>query len=262
MWRYLRLYAHFIRFSLGRAMTYRVDFFFMIVMDIFYYAFNFAFYKILYLKTTTLAGWNEPQIMVFIACYLVVDALNMTLFSNNAIWLPIFIQRGDLDYYLTRPVSSLFFLSVRDFAANSCIALFMAFCILGWTLHQYPEPLGFWKVVMLVGLLLNGAFLYHLVHLAMLIPVFWSHSGGGLPQLFMSLNKTMERPDRVFQGWTRVLFTMLIPFSVIASFPARLVLERFDWPIFAQLVGVTLLFTIFIKYFWEKGLKAYSSASS
>ena len=45
----------------------------------------------------------------------VADAIHMTVFSNNMWWFPIFINRGDLDYYLIRPVSSLFFLSLRDY---------------------------------------------------------------------------------------------------------------------------------------------------
>ena len=41
-------------------------------------------------------------------------------------WLPMLINRGDLDYYLVRPVSTLFFVSFRDFAANSFVNLVIA----------------------------------------------------------------------------------------------------------------------------------------
>ena len=63
--------------------------------------------------------------MVFVGSVFVADALIMTVFSNNLWWLPIYVNRGDVDYYLVRPVSSLFMLSLRDFAANSFLNLLM-----------------------------------------------------------------------------------------------------------------------------------------
>ena len=66
----------------------------------------------------------------------------MTVFANNMWWLPIAVNRGDLDYYLVRPVSSLFFLSLREFAANSFLNLLLATGILVWALARYPASPG------------------------------------------------------------------------------------------------------------------------
>ena len=109
MSRYLKLYAHFLRFSFSKAMEFRVDFFFRVVMDIFFYAVQFAFFHIIYLHTPILAGWDIEQMRVFIVSYIFIDALHMTVFSTNCWWLPIYINRGDLDYYLVKPVSTLHF---------------------------------------------------------------------------------------------------------------------------------------------------------
>ena len=68
--------------------------------------------------------------MIFVAGYLIADALEMTFFANNMWWFPHFVNNGDLDYYITRPISSLFFLSVRDFAADSFLNVLMTFGIL------------------------------------------------------------------------------------------------------------------------------------
>ncbi|HEX4926103.1 MAG TPA: ABC-2 family transporter protein, partial [Bdellovibrionales bacterium] len=102
MMRYARLYAYFLRFSFSRSMEFRLDFTFRIIMDLLYYVVQIVFYKVIFLNTPGLAGWNEGQIMIFVSGYLIVDALNMTLFSNNLWWLPTYVNRGDLDYYLVR----------------------------------------------------------------------------------------------------------------------------------------------------------------
>jgi ABC-2 type transport system permease protein len=262
MVRYLRLYAHFVRFSLMRAMAFRLDFYFRIVMDVIYYAVNLAFFKLIYLHTPILAGWNESQMMVFVSAYLVVDAISMTVFSNNLWWLPIFVNRGDLDYYLVRPVSSLFFLSLRDFAANSFVNLIITVGIFAWSIARLPEPVSVLRVAVFAVLLLNGAFLAYVMRMVTLIPVFWTHSARGFDQVYWSASKFMERPDRLFTGWVRRIIVFVIPFALMASFPARFLVDGWDLELMATLVGVTLASFGVLVWFWETGLRSYSSASS
>ena len=48
MRRYLRLYAYFLRFSFSRAMEFRFDFFFRIVMDLVWYVMHLVFFRVLF----------------------------------------------------------------------------------------------------------------------------------------------------------------------------------------------------------------------
>ncbi len=264
MIRYLRLYLYFVRFSFSRALEFRADFTFRIFMDVVYYGVNLGFYKVLFLNMgpDRLAGWTENQTMVFVSAYLMVDALTMTFFSNNFWWLPVSINRGDLDYYLTRPVSSLFFLSLRDFAANSFLNLLMTFGIFAWALHTYTGPVTPGGVALFLVLIVVGTLLYYSVRMLTIIPAFWMHSGRGFEQLFWTATRFMERPDRIFSGWMRRILVSLLPFSLIASYPARIFLEGPDPLLLAHLLGVTALFFLAVVFFWRLGLRAYSSASS
>ena len=79
MRRYATLYAYFLRFSVSRALEFRLDFFFRVVMDVIYYAVNLAFFEIIYRNTTTLGGWTIEQARVFICAYFVIDAVHMTV---------------------------------------------------------------------------------------------------------------------------------------------------------------------------------------
>lgn len=260
--RYFRLYAYFLRFSFSKAMNFRLDFFFRIFMDIIYYFVNISFFKLVYLHTPLLGDWNESQIMVFVSSYLVVDAINMTVFSSNMWWLPYFINKGELDYYLTRPVSPLFFLSFREFSANSFVNFFMAFGLLTYALASYPTSFNFGELLLFAVLLLNGVLLYYAIQMMMILPVFWTHSSRGFVDLFYALGLAMERPDKIFKGWLRVIFTTILPFALIASFPTRLFLDKFEWQTLLHLTIVTISLWSVMLFVWRKGLRAYSSASS
>jgi ABC-2 type transport system permease protein len=260
--RYLRLFAYFARFSASRAMEFRMDLFFRIIMDVFYYSMNIAFYKVLFLHAPSIGGWNEPEMMIFVAGYLFTDAVCMTFFVNNQWMLPTYVNRGDLDYYLTRPVSSLFFLTLRDIAVSSFVNLLITVGILVWAFMQYPAPIPAAKIALFMAALCVGILLQYCISTLSVLPVFWTHSIGGLRTAYWSLARFAERPDRLFQGWARRVLTILLPFCVIASFPTRLALEEFDWRVLAHLVGITGAFFGLLLWVWRKGLRSYSSASS
>ena len=262
MRRYLSLYLHFLRFSFSKAMEFRLDFTFRIVMDIIYYAVNILFFKVLYLHTPMLAGWTEEQMMIFVSCYLLVDALSMTIFSSNMWWLPHYINKGELDYHLIRPVSPLFFLSLKEFSANSFVNLVIAVGIFIFALTNYSQPFTLLEASLLIAMLINGVLIYYCCQMLMILPVFWTQSARGFQDLFYSMGIAMERPDRIFKGWPRIIFTFILPFSLIASFPARLFIEKFHWPTFIHLAAVSIALWMVMLFIWNKGLRNYSSASS
>lgn len=262
MLRYLRLYRAFVLFSFSRAFEFRFDFFFRVAMDSFWYAVQLAFFAVLFLHTPALGGWNLDQVLVFCAAYMFLDALHMTLFSDNTWWLPQYINKGDLDYYLVRPVSPLFFLSFRIFAVNSFLNLVCATGILIWALARYPEAIPLGNYLLFFTTLLMGNAIYFALVLVFLIPTFWLHRHSGLFEAFHQLSIFMTRPDRVFTGWMRRVLITVLPFSVVASFPTHFLFNGFEAWRFVHIVVVLVVMMAFMIWLWQRGLRAYSSASS
>ncbi len=262
MGRYLRLYLSFVRFSFSRAMEFRVDFFFRVVMDVVFYAMQLAFFTVLYRHTELVGGWDLDQILIFVSGFFLVDALHMTIFASNMWWLPMMVNKGDLDYYLVRPVSSLFFLSLRDFAANSFLNVLVALGISIWAISSFPEPLGAGRIALYFLLIANGAFLYYIIHICFLIPVFWLHSARGLGEIFFAVEKYSERPERIFRGFLRRALVTILPFALIASKPAEVLFEGVRWETLGHLALVTAVAFGLLVAFWKLALRAYSSGSS
>ena len=94
--RYLRIYLNFLRFSASRAMQFRAELGFRIVMDIAFYAIFLAFYKIIFSHTPSLGGWTEAQAMIFVSGFMVVDALQMTFLRTCTTPFKCFIAKACL----------------------------------------------------------------------------------------------------------------------------------------------------------------------
>jgi ABC-2 type transport system permease protein len=265
MKRYARLYLHFLRFSLTRALQFRLDFTFRIVMDFIFYAVNILFFKIIFLHTPLLAGMSEDQMMIFVASYLFLDSLIMTFLANNIWMLPTYINKGDLDYYLVRPVSSLFFLSLRDVAANSSINILGAFSILVWCFKHYSGVITFYQILIYSLFILNGLGLYYLVRMMFVIPVFWTHTSRGLDELFWGIEQCMQRPVDLFRGQFKRFLTTVVPLGIIVSFPVKMLFTISvdeSKSLMFYMILVTIIFGIIFSWCWKLGLKNYSSASS
>ena len=260
--RYLRLYASFVKFSVSKSLQFRFDFFFRVVMDLIYYLVNIAFYKVIFANTTALAGWDHHQIFIFVAGYCVVDAIQMTVFANNVHAFLTIVNRGDLDYHIVRPVSSLFMVGVRDFAVNSFLNLLMAFGILAYAVHASPIVYSLTRVMLFVLFLFNGALVHFLLQMMLMIPVFWTHNANGFQQAYWALSRCMERPDRIFRGWVWRILISILPFALMASFPARLLLDEFRWDVLCYTMLATGALFAIVVMLWNRGLRAYSSASS
>lgn len=260
--RYLRLYLAFVRFSFSKAMQFRLDFFFRVLMDSIWYATYLAFFWVLYRHTPVLGGWNFDQILVFTAGFFFVDAIQMTVLSNNMWWLPIYINRGDLDYHLVRPVPPLFVLSLREFAANSFLNLLMAAGLLVWALARYPEPLGAARVAVFLGLLLVGVFLHYVVEMLFLLPVFWMHNGMGLREIYWNVGNWGHRPHRIYRGIMRLVLTTVLPLALFASMQAQALFEGLTPGLLLHFAAAAALGFLLLLAVWRAGLRAYSSASS
>ena len=262
MRRYVRLYANFVRFSFSRAMEFRFDFFFRVGMDALWYAVIYSFFKLLFLKTNSVGGWNESQALLLAGGAFVSDALHMTVFSGNTWWLPILVNRGDLDYYLVRPVSPLFILSTRDFAVNSLLNLVIAVVLLVCILAAHPHAWSGIRLPIYVLFLLLGVFLNYVINLIFLTPVFWIHNATGLRELGSSMHDYATRPDGIFTGTMRRLLTTILPFILIVSYPTRLLFADNPATLMLHMLAVTAALFALAVWFWRRGVRAYSSASS
>ena len=186
----------------------------------------------------------------------------MSILGNNLWFFPIYVNNGDLDYYLTRPVSEKFFLSFREFAANSFVNSFMALALLIWALNRnsvsYPIENYFWFTLTFI----NGFVLFYFVRMLFLLPVFWSGAGRGFDELFWSLERVIERPDGIYSGVVRKVFTSVLPLILMASFPVRFLIHGFDLNLLLHIVGVTIIFALVFNFTWKRALLNYTSASS
>lgn len=260
--RLARLYGYFVRFQLSKALQFRYDFFFRIIMDIGYYVVILGFFKAVFVHTANLGPWNEDETIVFAASFLVCDALFMTLVAEAVYQLGYLVNSGGFDYYLTRPVSSFFFATLRNFSPNSLINFIITICILIWAFAQCDTPITTMGFIGYCFLMVMGFFVYYLMRAIAACAVFWTGSNEGAMNLFYSGFAFAERPHHLLQGWPRRILMTVIPFVAIASLPVTFLFDPTRVDIIWHMIGIIIYLTTLMVLVWRAGLNRYASASS
>jgi ABC-2 type transport system permease protein len=231
-------------------------------MDLVFYIVNILFFKVIFLHTPGLAGFSESQMMIFVGSFLTLDAFIMTFLANNIWWLPTYINRGDLDYYLLRPVSTMFFMSLRDIAVNSFINLIMALGILGYSFFYCDTKIEVMNYFYYGIFMFVGVGIYYSVRMLFIIPVFWTQSSRGLDEVFWGIEQTMQRPVDIFTGKVKRFLTTVIPLGVIVSYPVKMLWTPNPISLALYMIALIILFFIVFRLMWAWGVRNYSSASS
>jgi ABC-2 type transport system permease protein len=249
-----------------KGLQFRIDGIFRIIMDLCFYGVTFLFFELVFLHTSTFGGLVPWQMRIFVASYLLVDSLRMALFVDNFDDLRHLVAKGGFDYYLIRPVSSLFLVSFKDVNPASLFNVFVAGSLLLTTLVIAPEKYSFFSYLLFAILLLNGLLVFYLLHLFTSIIVFWTGSPDGLEPLFYIGKRFAERPHSIYSPLIRGVLLTVIPYGLIASVPTEAILSVKTIHQATQFLltslSVTVVGCFICRWLWCLALKNYSSASS
>ncbi|MCG8339189.1 MAG: ABC-2 family transporter protein [Proteobacteria bacterium] len=257
---YLTLYREFIKTCFIEAMSFRMHFVLLIVMDVFFYASVFATVDIIYNHVQTIGTWNREQLMFFMSFVLAVNHLQMSFLAPNFWELSLLIRQGGLDFILVKPASSLFSVYFRRISAGST-PLF----VIPWSCMIYfGIDLGFsWLVWVILPFLVALAFmLTGLIEIIISCSMFWMLEGTGINFLRMQLQQVSRWPDFIYANLIRKVLTFVIPVLLIFNAPNRFLFDIKDWiPLAGMIAAITIGSTI-VHFLWRICLNAYESASS
>ena len=100
--RYLRLLGSLARYTLYREMAFRGNFLVKVSVEVLWLAIMVAFYRTVFARTSTIAGWTEPQYFFFVGCFFAMNGVIEMLFLDNCNEFAELVRTGDLDGLLAQ----------------------------------------------------------------------------------------------------------------------------------------------------------------
>ena len=161
--RYFSLWVSFFNNSLTRDLEFKANFLGGLIVDIIFYGIQFFFFSIIYSYVDALGVFTREDVMIFLVITFLADTFYMFFFSGNLFNLNRWMVRGDLDYFLLRPVESQFMVSFRYVKSYALVSIVILLIMLTTLIADYSKPIGFFNVLAFVFSFLMGTVLWYSV---------------------------------------------------------------------------------------------------
>lgn len=259
--KYLGLFRAIARASLISEMEFRLNFVMRILNDIFWYLAQIFTFEVLFTHTKLIGDWNLAQTRVFLGILFMVDALYMIFAQENLDRFSEKVRKGELDLLLTKPVNSQFMISFQKLSVSCIGNLLIASTWFLWSLSHLPD--FNWSKVLWIFLLVPSGFsvLYGLRFSVAAVAVVFVRSDS-LQYAWYQLYRLGMRPDSIYMPWLKFIILTLLPVGLIASVPARAILNPPELWVYIWALLAGPLIVVFSNWFWNQCLLRYQSASS
>lgn len=261
--RNLRFIGTLISLRARRLMAFRLSFFAGSIVDSSLFITWLLMFSAIYGRVDGIGGWSRGEMTIFIGTYSLLNALNMTLYFFGVIGLPGKIKSGDLDHYLTKPVSPLLRLTFEKVDLGSAPLILVSVLIILAGVAEANVAVTLCTALGYIALVLCMCVLYYDLELILRTIPFFVISASSIERLEgAAFEVCMRVPGTLFTRGFKILFYYIAPYGVMATVPAQVLTGMATPGGVAQALGILIVFTAFSQWFFRFGLKHYKSASS
>ena len=261
--KHIVIYILFLKFSLMSQMEYRFSFIGNASMEGGYLLAKLSYVLVVYRSGVKINGLSPDEILLFIGTFILMTAPYAGLFMLNNFSLRTKIKDGDLDLYLTKPISLQFMATLRsaDLTLFTIDAVAGGICvIIAW--GRLGLPVTLWTVGgYLVFVVISCVVAYSLFLLPQILS-FYLLNTSAIAEISDSFWDFNSMPMDIYTRWIQQIGVFIVPIFVITNFPAMFALGKMPPAYLAWSVLLPLLLLGLVRLAWQRGLRNYSSASS
>jgi ABC-2 type transport system permease protein len=259
--RYWRVYRTFFLTSFVRETEFRANFFAKVGQNVIWMCFFVLIILVIYGNTDKVAGWGKGDALILGATCFLMNSVTMALFFSLT-EIPQHVRQGTLDFIITKPIDTQFWISSRRFNFDQIGTLLcgFVFVFVGTYLAKLHPTVGQWGAYLL--LLVASMVIFYSFLLALMTTGIWLVRVDNLWVLGESVMQIARYPLDIYQSGLQRLFTYMVPLAFIATIPARQLVVGLDPTMVALGVGWAGFALAASRWFWRFALTHYTSASS
>ncbi len=264
--RYARLLGSLARFSLAREMAFRSNFLVKVSVEVLWLGILLAFYKVVFAKTSMVAGWSEPEYLFFVGCFFALNGVIESLFLENCNEFAELVRTGDLDFLLLKPIDEQFLVSCRKIDWGTALNAVLGAGVMLMALYELNWSFDPWRLLAFPVLFFCGVMLAYSFMLVLTSFSVWLVRNQSLMELWWLFSSLARYPREIFrEPWAEPLgrlFTYFIPILLVSNMPARVMVKSFDPALIAFTIAATVVGLLVSRLFFRHALRSYRSASS
>lgn len=259
---HLQLLGSYFKLALMSESEYRANFWVQLLESTFSLIVALGSYAVVYTHTDSLGGWLPPQLLALMAVHLILGGIISFAVSPNMNQFLGDIQRGTLDFALTKPIDAQYHVSIRRFSLWKLLNIVNGIIVLAIALRQLQGVVGPRETLAFALTLTAGTIIIYCFWMLLATTAFWFVRVDNIFNIFQSVFVAGRWPVTLFPGWMRIIMTFIIPIAFAVTVPAEALIGQLSNDNLILSIVLALVMLAATRLFWNYAVKHYSGASA
>lgn len=251
-----------LRISALNELQYRANFFLALFNALLALATGLVVIALVYSHTDSLNGWSQPELLIVMGVHVFMGGVIRALVEPNMNKLMDDIEKGTLDYTLTRPADAQLLISVRETSIWQLVDLAIGLAVIAVAVSQLPSRVGLGPTMAFLLTLGLGTVIVYCVWLVITTTAFKLIRVNNMVQMLQGIYQAGRWPVSIYPAWLRGGLTFVIPLAFAITVPAEALAERLQASTLVGAVILTIAVATATRMIWKFGLSRYSGASA
>ena len=258
---YIRVSLRILKLSLSKTHTYKAEVFANILRSLVIVIPQIIAVYVLYGGMEEYVGWRIEETFLILGIFNLINYLSWSSFYINLGRLDEKIIKGEWDFLMLKPISTIFTASFIDLFLYN---FFLAISGIGLIVYYFFKVSFVFSWILLaktIVALSAGLLLWYSISL-ICASFSFIKTKNGLLDLAKSILNISRFPIDIWPSLIQVAFYTIIPIGFISTVPAKVITGDYSWKAVGLSMVVSLVFLLISKIVWERNILKYSSTGS
>jgi len=258
-----RVIMALIKMRFQNLMMFRLGFFGPFFVDGSMFLIQLIVFQTIYLKIDRIGTWGRGEMVLYIGTFSMINAINMFIYFFGVIGIPEKIKSGEMDLYLTKPISPLLRITFEKINPGSFPLIIMSGFIIAYGIELGDMRITVGQIVVYVFWIIIMSILYYELEVIIRSISFFVISNSSITRIEEAgLELCMQLPGIAFYGVYKFIFCCVLPYGIMATIPVQSLVGELKVTSALYGILVVVVFTIITCVIWKKGIRHYNSVSS
>lgn len=253
------LYFSYMRVNLKVLEIYNIDFYLGIIAMLMSYVSELLALLFIFNIVPEINGWDVYQVLFIYGLNLIAFSL-WSCFFINTITLPYYIQRGEFDRFLLRPIQPIIQIMLDGFDEDSFGELLTGLIILTCAWIKLKISIKF--LIIVIVSIFSGCFIYAGISILLSTISFFTISQADVANFTMQIKEVAKYPITIYPKIMQFIFTFIFPVSLVAFIPSCIIFNKINIYYIIIIPFFSYIFYILSKKVWMLGVNHYGSTGT
>jgi ABC-2 type transport system permease protein len=258
----IRLVWLFIRLGVLHELAYGANLVVQVVSSTLGLAASLLLLAAVSAHTDTLGGWGAPDLLALLGTFYLVTGVLGTIVQPSLQAFVDDVQRGTLDFTLTRPPDAQVLVSIKQVDVWKLVDVGLGLGLLTIALVQLDGRVGPAHAAGFVVALCAGIVTMYSCCLLLATLAFWFVRMDNVLIVFLSFWEAGRWPVDIYPGWLRGTLTFVVAVAFATTVPAQVLNGQVPLGTFLAALAAASVLLAVSRLVWLRGLRRYSGASA